>query len=207
MAKSSADQVKRFVFERISRLFQGGEGSRYAADLAMLRRGIGKDPGSMPELWELTFNGMPENLRGKGDQPSFAERAVHTSLTLFALHQQGKDGTCMSESNVMLGDAVRQLIQRNSARESAIKRRFLVAVSAESFEELTWHVRGLVQLLRAEEIRLDYPQLAKELYQFQFPEARDRLRLQWGRQLYRPSKNNVSDQNNEKQEEKIDEKI
>lgn len=113
----------------------------------------------------------------------------------------------MSESNVMLGDAVRQLIQRNSARESAIKRRFLVAVSAESFEELTWHVRGLVQLLRAEEIRLDYPQLAKELYQFQFPEARDRLRLQWGRQLYRPSKNNVSDQNNEKQEEKIDEKI
>lgn len=190
MAQSRGGQISEFVHGRITRLKHTNNQSMIAAFLAKLRRGIGKEPGSHPEIWELTIAGLPESLQGIGDQPSYGERAVHTSLTLFALHQQGKDikTKCMSESGVALGIAMRQLIQRNPDREAAIKRRFTAAVTADSYEELVWHLRGLIQLLRAEDVKLDYPLLAKDLFRFQLPDSRDRIRLQWGRQFYhRPS--------------------
>jgi CRISPR system Cascade subunit CasB len=52
-------------------------------------------------------------------------------------------------------------------------------------EEVSHHLRGLIQLLKAGNIPLDYPSLAEDLYQFQFPEMKDSVRLQWGRQFYR----------------------
>jgi CRISPR system Cascade subunit CasB len=35
------------------------------------------------------------------------------------------------------------------------------------------------------DITLDYPALTEDLYWFQFPEARDSVRLRWGRDFYR----------------------
>lgn len=188
MNQSSGELVRNFVYTRISRLAHSNISSR-AAELAKLRRGIGKEPGSQPDLWELTLDELPESLEGTDLQPSFGERAVYTALTLFALHQQGKDieKKCMNESGTTLGGAVRQIIRQNPGREEAIKRRFMVAVTADSYEELVWHLRGLIQLLRSEEIKLDYPNLARDLYHYQFSERRDRIRLQWGRQFYRKS--------------------
>jgi CRISPR system Cascade subunit CasB len=176
--------------------------SMIAADLARLRRGIGKEAGGQPDTWELILDELPADLQGTGDEPSYGERAVHTALTCFALHQQSKDikTNCMSESGISLGTAMRQMVQRNPDREAAIKRRFTAAVTADSYDELVWHLRGLVQLLRAEDIRLDYPLLAKDLYHFQFPELRDRIRLNWGRHFYyRPSE--TRDQNRSNHEE------
>ncbi|WP_019536647.1 type I-E CRISPR-associated protein Cse2/CasB [Paenibacillus ginsengihumi] len=184
MKPSKAGQISQFVQARITRLSHINNESRLAATLAKLRRGVGKEPGSLPELWEVTLDGMPESLQGNDEQPSFGERAAHTALTLFALHQQGKKEKWMSESGATLGGAMREMIRRNSERETAITRRFLAAVTADSYEELVWHLRGLVQLLRAEDIKLDYPLLAKELFDFQYPIRRDRIRLQWGRQFY-----------------------
>lgn len=185
MNQSNGEQIRDFVHTRIARLAQINHRT-LAATLARLRRGIGKEPGSQPELWEITLDELPESLQGNGARPSFGEWAVHTALTLFALHQQGNDikEICMSESEATLGGAMRQMIRQNPDREEAIKRRFMVAVSANSYEELVWHLRGLVQLLRSEKVKLDYPNLAKDLFYYLFPEYRDRVRLQWGRQFY-----------------------
>jgi len=183
--QSNGEQIRAFVHSRISRLAQRDD-QALAATLANLRRGIGKEPGSEPTLWEITLDGLPETLQGTGVKPSPGERAVHTTLTLFALHQQGKNIRlkCMNESGVTVGGAIRQMIRQKPEREEAIKRRFMVAVTADSYEELAWHLRGIVQLLRAEEIKLDYPNLAKNIFHFQFADYRDSIRLQWGRQLY-----------------------
>ncbi|HBG23036.1 MAG TPA: hypothetical protein DDW83_07265, partial [Peptococcaceae bacterium] len=86
---NQAYQIKRLTQQKVERLSVEGPWSR--AMLAKLRRGIGKQPGELPELFEILFMDMPEELYGIGDEPSYAEWAIYTSLTLFALHQQGKD--------------------------------------------------------------------------------------------------------------------
>ncbi len=187
-----AKQAGRFVKYKINRLSESTNENAVRAMLAKLRRGIGKVPGSTPELWEITLNGLPEALLGRGGEPSRGEWAVHTSLTLFALHQQGIDlkKQCMSKDGEPFGSSVRKLITDDE--ETRIKRRFDAAATADSLEEISHHLRGLIQLLKAQDIPLDYPALTEDLYWFQFPEARDSVRLRWGRDFYRFSsaKNN-----------------
>lgn len=183
--KQSAKQAGNYVRYRIRQLCESQNDSAVRAVLARLRRGIGKMPGSMPELWDITMKDLPEVLAGKGDNPSYGEWAVHTALTLFALHQQGKnlESQCMNQDGMSLGIAVRNLIHAEED-ENRIKRRFDAAATSDSVEEFSHHLRGLIQLLKAENIPLDYPKLTEELYRFQFSEARDNVRLQWGRDFY-----------------------
>ena len=55
------------------------------AELAKLRRGVGRAPGDLPELWGSFLRGMPESFQGRS-APSAAEWAVYpgsyTHLTL-----------------------------------------------------------------------------------------------------------------------------
>jgi CRISPR system Cascade subunit CasB len=181
-----ANQVRQYVYNKIFHLLTNKNDSATRAILAKLRRGIGKQPGGIPELWEITLGGLPEELTGKGSEATRGEWAVHTALTLYALHQQGKDISkqCMSQDGQSLGRSLRKLID-NEDDEKRIKRRFDAAATSNSLEEFSHHLRGLIQILKSEDIPLDYPALAKELYFFQFPEARDSVRLRWGRDFYR----------------------
>lgn len=179
-----SNQVYTFVKYKIERIAHGGGTSASKAALASLRRGIGKAPGSLPELWDVTLGEMPDNLLSKNGEPTRSEWAVHTALTLYALHQQGNDpkSKCASKVKESLGKAVGKLaVSRN---EEAVLRRFHTAATAESFDEFAWHMRGLIQLLKAEGQPLDYPALAQDMYWFQFPERRDGIRLQWGQDYY-----------------------
>lgn len=180
-----------FVGHKIKELARQNDSSTKAT-LAKLRRGIGRVPGSVPELWQATMEGLPEALCGTGD-PTIGEWAVHTSLTLFALHQQGKDikSQCMSREGTSLGMAVRGLV-KNDDDMARVKRRFDAAATADSPTEFAHHLRGLVQLLKSEDIPLDYAALTRDLYWFQIPQARDRVRLNWGRDFYRIRKDDVT---------------
>jgi len=182
--------IQRLTQAKVGRLLEENSWSR--AMLAKLRRGIGKQPGELPELFEVFLEGMPEEMYGKDGKPSYAEWAIYTALTLFALHQQGKDRPMSvasnPEDNVIgnsLGAAVGHLVRRDKEREPAIRKRFDAVATANEFAELAHHARGLVQLLRAEDIPLDYPRFAEELYWYQFDEVRNRIRLRWGEDYYR----------------------
>lgn len=184
-----ADEAKKagnFVKYKIRQLAENPNESSVRAILAKLRRGIGKEPGSIPELWDVTFDGLPNELIGKGGDPTCGEWAVHAALTLYALHQQGKDlkKQCMNKEGEYLGVSLRNLI-RNDEDEQRIKRRFDAAVTSNCLEELTYHLRGLIQILKAQDIPLDYPALTEDLYWFQFPDIKDSVRLRWGRDFYR----------------------
>ena len=168
------------------------EGSWSRAMLAKLRRGIGKQPGELPDLFEIVLSDMPEELYGKGDEPSYSVWSIYTALTLFALHQQGKDHPLSSggktedkRSGNSLGAAVGYLVKQDKERESAIKRRFDAVCTANEFTEFAHHARGLIQLLRAGDITLDYPRFAEDLYWYQFDGVRNRVRLRWGEDYYR----------------------
>ena len=62
------------------------------AELAKLRRGVGRKPGDLPELWGSFLLGMPESFQGRSG-PSHAEWAVYLALTLYAVHQQSTSKT------------------------------------------------------------------------------------------------------------------
>lgn len=165
-----AKQASVFVKRKINGLIGSKNESAVRAALAGLRHGIGKDPGSLPSLWDVTLSDLPEALQGFGEKPTYGENAVHTALTLYALHQQGKDmdKQCMNKEGEFLGIAVRKLIEHDLVSEDAVMRRFHTAVMSDSYEGFSWQLRGLIQILRAKDIPLDYPALTEDLYWFSF---------------------------------------
>ena len=168
------DVIRDCVARQLSGLWNLPKPQR-RAQLAELRRGVGHQPGDLPALWGSFLSELPKELWGKENttgecrEPSEAEWAVYLALTLYALHQQGEENVSMNEKGCTLGRAVRQLAQN----------------SVTAAQDWTHNLRGMIQLLRRDGLKLDYPQLAAELYQFQFPEGAANVRLQWGRDLYR----------------------
>ena len=61
--------------------------ARARGELAALRKGANRPPGELPEIWELTSVHVPDYA---GDAPTWEETAVHTAMTLYAVHQQSQ---------------------------------------------------------------------------------------------------------------------
>jgi CRISPR system Cascade subunit CasB len=152
------------------------------AALARLRRGAGKQPGEVLELLEYTVS---ETLRpGPDDHPGPDEHAVHVAMTLFAVHQQSR-GERMHRRGRGLGAALRSLHAGDQkSLPDPLVRRFRMLGTADSFPELTHHLRGAVQLLRVGGQPLDYGLLADQLVTWQL-HGRSGVQLTWGRQFHR----------------------
>lgn len=200
-----------YVHDQLARLAHAGNVSYTKAALAHLRRGIGKAPGSLAQLWAYTLDGMPEELTGRGSAPSRGEWACYLAITLYALHQQGKDITKenMNQSGHTLGKSIRKLI-KDKDDEERVKRRFDQVITADSPQEIAHYLRSIIQLLKAEGIALDYPALARDLYLFLHENQRDRVRLSWGRDYYaytgsKDQENNQNDEETTESEETQDE--
>lgn len=199
--------VCAFTKRRLEFLINTSNVSGRKAALANLRRGVGHKPGELPELWGEFLSQMPEEMYGFSG-PSQAENAVYTSLTLFALHQQGHElpGDPMYREDIKLGTAVARLIIGETDAESAfdrVRRRFNMAATASDITEFTHHLRGLVQLMRVKGIPLDYAGLAGDIFLYQNAELRSGIRLRWGQELYREYDkltHNRKDEKNEKSE-------
>ena len=204
---SKTNLVGNFIEKRLKEITFPGNQAASKAALAKLRRGVGKSPGSSPELWQLTLNEFPEELMGSASTPSEGEWAAHIALTLFSIHQQSKDihTQCMNQSGAALGRSLRRLV-KEPEDEARIKRRFDAVLTSQSPHELANHLRGLVQLLRDAGIPLDYPLLGTDIYRFQFPTLRDGVRLQWGRDYYRQpdqiKENDITGEGKENNDEK-----
>ncbi|MDO4404232.1 MAG: type I-E CRISPR-associated protein Cse2/CasB [Atopobiaceae bacterium] len=204
MAASAANRMKveRFVEERIVRLqdqllIQKRPVAK--AQLARLRRVAAMPPGESPEVWELEFAQLPESLAGTGAaQATEGEWAVHLALALYATHQQSQNAGMFVRTNKEtgelhgLGDGVRRLAYANQTNgegeqlsQGEMPRRFKALVTAESIAELAHYARQLVAQLRSASIPLDYARLAGQLYDFQHPYLRSRVRLEWAREFAR----------------------
>ena len=183
MSKSvSSKQIEQFTKQKILSLIAQAKSN--TGVLAELRRGIGKKPGELPQLWGYFLESMPENFYGD-KEPSRAEWAIYTVLTLYALHQQGKslETDVMYQEGQTFGKAVANLVHNENDKERVI-RRFNTIATAISIEEMVHYLRGMIQLLRNENIGLDYPALAGNIFIYQFPEFSSQVRLKWGQDFY-----------------------
>lgn len=159
----------------------GERGSPPGADLAALRRGIGREPGSVPEMWPYytTLNADGAITDGL--------RAEHLALTLFAIHQQSQSQP-VHRDGVRLGTAVLALRRSDKFKfnPEAVDRRFGAAATATSLTELANHLRGLITQIRGlrSQPGMDYTQLFHDLRVWQSPERRTTIRRRWGAQYF-----------------------
>jgi CRISPR system Cascade subunit CasB len=154
------------------------------ADLARLRRGLGKPAGSVPEIWDITIGAVPESLQWNRDEPGRAEHAAHAVLCLFALHQQSLS-VAAHVPGTSFGQAVARLSRAEGRSADAVTRRFMAVATAGSINEVLAHVRGLVTQLRGIKQGLDYARLADDLLAVLTPGRATTIRLAWGRDFYR----------------------
>lgn len=181
------DQVKSLVDAKIARLQNGYLANRSTdvAALARLRRGVGKPAGSVLDILEFTY--AEEFVADpRLDEPTPAEVTAHLSLTLYAVHQQSQNKG-MHRRTHRLGRSIRVLIPEGhrSYVEHPVARRFAMLGTADSLDELTHHLRGMVQLLRTNTVPLDYGLLAADLLSWQRLDRRAGVRLRWGRDFHR----------------------
>ena len=149
------------------------------AQVAALRKGVSRSPGELPEIWELTRVEVPD---GAGDAPTWEEIAVHTAMTLYAVHQQSRTEP-MFRPGIGLGSAAHDLVGRDEENPSA-RARFNALVTSTTVAELRHHLRGFVSLLRARGFALDHAMLADDIVGFQRPGGAKKVRLNWARQYY-----------------------
>ncbi len=192
MGKSRADTVYQQTKLRLSRLVSGDDGT-VRERLANLRRGAGRMPGEDPRAWSILFSELPEEMLGQYGEPSREEWAIHTALTMFALHQQGRSlkEHSMHQEDVSLGGAAANLVAVEGGDDDArerVARRFHQIVLAQDMPTLTYYLRTFIQLLRSAEIGLDYARLAKDLFLYQFQDQVPSVRLMWGQDFYRRNK-------------------
>ena len=154
--------------------------SRARGELAALRKGASRSPGELPEIWELTEVPPPEHA---GDAPTPEEIAVHTAMTLYAVHQQSRTDP-MFHPGKGLGHASRELIGPPDQENPSARKRFNALVTSTTITELRHHLRDLVSLLRARGITLDHAMLADDIVRFQRPGGAKEVRLVWARQYH-----------------------
>ena len=182
---SKRDEVGKYVFSQISILSSNLNSSSVKAKLAELRRGVGKVPGELPELWGSFLNGIPDDLLSPSGEPTEGEWAIYLALTLYALHQQ-RSSDSVHTDGISFGKAAAKLMDNpnDDDERERILRRFGPVVTAKDMPELSHHVRGLIQLIRSKNIHLDYIKLAEDLYDFQYEKTRNNVRLRWGQDFY-----------------------
>lgn len=176
-----------FVTRRINQLI-GADPSRLSpnskAMLAQLRQAAGSEPGTVPSVWAITLEGIPAELpRGQRER---AEKAIHTALTQFAVHQQSR-GRAMHDPRQPFGRAVRRLAEisnKAEPHESPVYARFTAMSTATSLPGLLAHSRGLITQLRTHEIGFDYGRYADDLYWFLNPTATPDTHRRWGRDFH-----------------------
>lgn len=178
-----SDMVYRYTEQKLKRLDGVRDTGPGRAQLAQLRHGLGKAPGELPELWGILFQEIPNELCGK-NRASKAEWSIYTALTLYALHQQGNDVSVLKDGTSIGCAAAGMLKQKDDV--DRIRKRLNSIATAQTDEELSYQLRGLVQMFGSAEevIRMDYARLAKELYLLHFPDWAKTIKLGWGRDFY-----------------------
>ena len=193
---SRRTEIGRFTDSKIKYIAATANQGEGKAILANLRRGAGKAPGEAPEILGFLLTEMPEDFLSKGTSATREEWACYIALTLYALHQQGNDPVIApmnTDKYCSIGAALSALAaaydDRNAKSRLAVKLQALS--SSKDMSELAYHLRSDIKLLKTKGIPLNYPQLAEELYDYQFAERRSGIFLRWAQDFYRTTSNSA----------------
>ncbi len=135
--------------------------------LATLRRGLGREPGSVVEMYPYVVPWLPAGLSRQ------AEAAYYLVAALFAYHPSpGGSGN--------LGDAFRGTLDAQGDN-TAIERRFATLLAAHP-DDLPFHLRQAVSFLKSKERPIDWRQLLADLQAWGHPDGY--VQKQWARSFW-----------------------
>jgi CRISPR system Cascade subunit CasB len=185
------DHVARTAGRLQARLLSDPPQPQAVSALARLRRAVGRDPGFDYTLEDYLY--VPDELLDtrKADTATDEEHAVHDAVSLYALHQQSRRER-MHIDGRGLGRAVAELV-RVSDGPDGVRRRFAALGTASSYHESIHHLRGLITMLRGQQIPLDYGLLAEDLCTLRRPGGRQRVQAIWGREFFRSRPHDTTD--------------
>ncbi|MYV46293.1 type I-E CRISPR-associated protein Cse2/CasB [Streptomyces sp. SID2888] len=161
------------------------------AELAALRSGTGREPGTVAAMWPFHRTRMASAWRDKGSLTRDLA-AEHTALTLFARHQQTHDRQMHVAGNSP-GTAAGLLARKaaagsdGKATTTALERRFGVLLTSADADELAMHLRSFVPLLNQAGAGLDYNLLRIALRTWddpRRPDAATGFRQRWDRDFH-----------------------
>ncbi|ROP44150.1 type I-E CRISPR-associated protein Cse2/CasB [Streptomyces sp. PanSC9] len=162
------------------------------AELAALRSGTGREPGTVAAMWPFHRTRMASEWRNKGSLTRDLA-AEHTALTLFARHQQTHARPMHTAGNSP-GTAAGLLLRKaaagseGKAATAALERRFGVLLTSADADELAMHLRSLIPLLNQAAVGLDYDLLRTALRTWddpRRPDAATLFRQRWDRDFHR----------------------
>lgn len=131
--------------------------------LAALRRGLGQEPGSAPEMYRYVLPLLPENPSRR------QEKAFYLIAALFALHPA-------STTKGNLGAHL--AIARSEGNEAALERRFTALLSAHP-DDLPNYLRQTISLLKSKDVPVNWSELLYNIQSWDHPEYGDSVRKRW----------------------------
>jgi len=128
--------------------------------IANLRRGLGKSPGTVPQMDRYVLKFLPEDTELGQEEP------YYLVASLFAFWHQGRDSPESTEGN--LARSLRALVEqeqdsnkRDNLEKSTEKR--LVALLNCHRDDLPEHLRQIVSLLQSKDAPVDWAQLLSDI--------------------------------------------
>lgn len=139
------------------------------AVLATLRRGLGRPPGAAPEMFRYVVPFVHQST-------SFWHEEVHYMIaSLFGYHPEpGGRGN--------MGSHFGYLRQQNPD-SPAIERRFTILMAAHP-QDLAFHLRQAVSLLKSKEVPVNWHQLMLDALRWNHPDARTWVCKQWASKFW-----------------------
>jgi len=140
------------------------------AALARLRRGLGRPPGTVADMFPYVAPWVP------ADAPRALEDAHYLLAALFAAHPDaGGSGN--------MGEHFRRVVRDEPAAAGAVERRFTALLAAHP-DDLPFHLRQAVGFLRSKGVPVDWQQLFADIRGWAQPDRpvqRRWARAFWGR--------------------------
>ena len=138
--------------------------------LAILRRGLGRQPGMAPEMYSLVIPWVPEHR--------YAEDAAFLVAALFALHPQpGGQGT--------LGAAFAHIAEPSGS----VEQRFVALLNCHH-DDLPAHLRQAISLLRSKDIPVDWKRLLQDVLGWDHDSRY--VQRDWAREFWRSAEHPLS---------------
>ncbi len=155
-----------------------GQERKNLAALAALRRGLGKEPGTVPEMYPYVVRFLPDTSWPRQEMP------YYLVASLFAWHQQdwpepGAPGLGGSLARLRL----KQAEERHTPLEpgDSVERRF-VALLNSSRDDLPDHLRQVIGLLRSADIPINWLTLLQDIQGWE--SASRRVQRRWAREFW-----------------------
>ena len=149
------------------------------AELAILRRSLGKPPGASPEVFRVIGRFLPESTR--------AEEDCFLVAALFAKHPLSwPPASDEARGARNFGASMHKLKLKREGRSEGVERRFSALLSA-SREELGDHLRHAISLLAADEVAVDWLRLLDDLGWWHLDERP--VQRRWARAFWRFAEN------------------